>query len=102
MYVEAAHSHIYLWKEISGKIVTKMFAAINFFFFLMAAPCGIWKFLGQELSLSRSCGNTGSFNPLCRAGDQTHPSVVTRATTVGSLTHQELLQQLTLGDGSFE
>ena len=35
MYVEAARSHIYLWKEISGKIVSKMFAAINFFFFFL-------------------------------------------------------------------
>ena len=36
---------------------------------------------------SCSCGNTGSFNPLCQAGDQTHTSLVTQAIAVGFLTH---------------
>ena len=38
----------------------------------------IWKFLNQGLNLSCSCGNAGSFNPLCWVGSQTHTSVVTQ------------------------
>ena len=45
------------------------------FFKFYGHTCGIWKFLGQELNSSHSCdlcgscGNTGSFDPLCGAGD---------------------------------
>ena len=46
-----------------------------------------WQFLGQEVNLSRSFGNTGSFNTLLRARDQTHTSSVTRVTAVGFLTY---------------
>ena len=34
---------------------------------------GIWKFPGQELNSSHSCGNTGSFNPLCWPGKEPTP-----------------------------
>ena len=30
---------------------------------------GTWKFLGQGLNMSHTCGNARSFNPLCPAGD---------------------------------
>ena len=53
---------------------------------------GIWKFLRQELDQSRSCGNTGSFNPLLQAGHQTLASIVTWSTAVGFLTHQALTE----------
>ena len=55
--------------------------------------CGIWKFLGQGLNPSRShdlchsCDNTGSFNPLCWAGDQTRTSAANWAAAVRFLTH---------------
>ena len=49
----------------------------------------IWKFPGQGLNLSCSCNlcclcnNTGSFNPLGLAGDQTHASTVTQTAALG-------------------
>ena len=48
---------------------------------------GIWKLLGQRLNPSHSCCNTGSFNPLHQARDQTCASIVTQASAVGFLTH---------------
>ena len=48
------------------------------------------EFQGQESNLSRSgglphsCSNDGSFNPLCRAGDQTLILVLQRHATVGT------------------
>ena len=53
----------------------------------------MWKFLGQgsnlrhSCKLSHSCSNSGSFNPLCWAGDQIHTSVLTQVAIVGFLTH---------------
>ena len=41
-----------------------------------------WKFPNQGLNLSWSCDNTGSFNPLCQAGNWTHASTVTQATAI--------------------
>ena len=60
--------------------------------FFNSWTCSIWKFLGQGLNPSHSwdlhcsCSNTGSFNPLHRAGDQTSTSEVTwAAVAVGFL-----------------
>ena len=47
----------------------------------------IWKFLGQELNLSYSHGNAGSFSPLWGAMNWTHASAGTRAAAVEFLTH---------------
>ena len=53
----------------------------------------MWKFLGEGLNpshsckLCHSCGNNGSFNPLCRAGDWTCVSAATWASAVGFLTY---------------
>ena len=53
--------------------------------FFNGLTCSIWKFLGQGLHLScsydpkHSYSNTGSFNLLCRARNQTCASTVTRA-----------------------
>ena len=64
----------------------------NFFSFY-GHTHSIWKFPGQGLNpshsckLSHSCCNAGSFNTLPWAGDQTYTSTVTRATTVGFLSH---------------
>ena len=67
------------------------FDAVFFSFFLSffynGHTPGIWKFLGQGLNLSPSCGNSRSFNPLCWAKNQTHASAVTRAAAIGFLTH---------------
>ena len=49
-------------------------------FFLMAALQHM-KFPGQGLNLGHRT-NTGSFNPLCQAGDQTCTSAATQATAV--------------------
>ena len=46
----------------------------------------IWKFTGQGLNLSCSCGNAGSFNLLHRAEDGTHASAATRASAVRFIT----------------
>ena len=64
----------------------------SFFFLIkknafMAAPDSIWKFPGQRLNPSHSCGNTRSFNPLLWARDQTCASPVIRASAVRFLTH---------------
>ena len=45
--------------------------------FFNVHPLGLWKFLGQGLSLSCSCSIAGSFNPLCWARDRTHGSTAT-------------------------
>ena len=53
----------------------------------------MWKFLGQGLNLSHSCGNAGSFNllrwarVLTRVSAVTCIPAVTHATAVGFLTH---------------
>ena len=62
--------------------------------FIYGHTLGIWKFQGQELNLNHSCnlhcshGNTGFFNPLCQAGDQTHTSAATSATASQILSPQ--------------
>ena len=51
--------------------------------FFCGCTCGKWKFPGQGLNLScncnlhHSCGNAGSCNLLCQAGDRTYDSAVT-------------------------
>ena len=67
--------------------------ALRFLFAFHGCTHSIWKFLGQELNrncicrLCCSCGNAGSFNPLCWAGDWTHLSAATLAATVRFFTH---------------
>ena len=46
----------------------------------------ICKFPGQRLSPSCSCGNSGSFNPLCPTGDGSCACTVTQVTAIGFLT----------------
>lgn len=65
---------------------------LSFLFFLMARPVAYgnsWP--GTEQShiydLHCNCNNTRSFKPSRQAGDRTHASAVTRAATVGFLTH---------------
>ena len=59
----------------------------------MAIPIAFGNSPGQGLNLSHSCnighsyGNTGSFNPTHKAGDQTYTSAMTPATVVRFLTH---------------
>ena len=60
------------------------------FFFFMATPHSIRKFLGQGLNLSCghcSWGNAGSFNSLRWARDRTLTSPATQATEAGVLSH---------------
>ena len=69
---------------------------VPFFFFYGHTPVA-YEVLGQGLNSSRSCGDTGSFNPLHQAGNQTWASAATRAAAVGSLTQcttAELLEHL--------
>ena len=53
------------------------FIGMYLFLFLFGCTSGVEKFLGHGLNLSCSCslrhrcGNTRSFNPLCRAGGGT-------------------------------
>ena len=42
---------------------------------------------GQGLNLSCSCSHTGSFNPLCLAGDRTYSCTTTQAPAVGFLSY---------------
>ena len=69
--------------------VRKCFFKKNFFSYTW----GLWKFLGQGLSLSHCChlchrcNITRSFNSLHWAKDWTHTSAVTQATVVRFLTH---------------
>ena len=64
-----------------------------YFYFFNGYTHSIWRFLGQGLNpscshnLCHGSTNTGSFNPLCQAGDQTRASTGTRAPVVGFLTH---------------
>ena len=41
--------------------------SVTSFFFFNGCTCGIWKFLGQKLNPSHSCGNAESFDPLHQA-----------------------------------
>ena len=67
--------------------------SVKLFAFLFVCIHSIWKFPDQRLSLSCSCelhrsyGNARSFNPPCRAGDQSYTSAVTEAAAVRFLTH---------------
>ena len=56
-------------------------------FYFFGRTHHIWKFVSQELNLSQSCSNTGSFNPLWQAGDRTCTSAATWAAAVRFLTH---------------
>ena len=49
-----------------------------FFFFFNGCTCGIGKFPGQVSNPSHSCGNTGSFKPLCKARDRIHTSAASK------------------------
>ena len=59
----------------------------------MATPVGHGSSLGQGLNqshnckLHHSCGNAGSFNPLCQAGIKPSTSTLSQATEVRLLTH---------------
>ena len=63
------------------------------FIFLMVSPMESWKFPGQRLNPSHTCNahssnsNTGFFDPLCLAREQTLASVATWATAVRFLTN---------------
>ena len=47
--------------------------------------------LSHSCNLCHSCSNTGSFNPLCQARDQTYPSAENWVPAVGFLTHCTLV-----------
>ena len=53
----------------------------GWFVFMASHPC-TWKFLGQQLNLSHSYSNAGSFNPLRWAGVRTCASTATQAAAV--------------------
>ena len=55
-------------------------SAFFFFFFFFGFTHDIWKFLGQGSSLSHSCSNAGSFNPMHQARGRTHVPTTTQAT----------------------
>ena len=67
-----------------------------FFFNFYGHARGIWKFPGQALNLSYSCGNAGSFNPLRWSRDWTQTSIVTQDTAVRFLTHCARARKLQL------
>ena len=45
----------------------------SYLFLFDGCTYGTWKFPGQEVNPSHSCGNARSFNPLCQAGNRTAP-----------------------------
>ena len=56
--------------------------------FIYGHICGIWKFPSQGLNAR---GNSGFFNPLCRARDWTHTSAEIQDAAVGVLTQDTTL-----------
>ena len=61
------NSSVHSLKLQATKLIHRNLLHLFFFFFFNGCTCGIWKFLGQKLNPSCSCGNTESFNPLHQA-----------------------------------
>lgn len=69
--------HMLSWESVSvsylegiqGEKLISTVVCFLFFCFFMVAPMAYGKFPSQGLNPGRSCGDTGSFNPLRQTGD---------------------------------
>ena len=80
----------YIWKGKGWCTSIEMLIKANLFYFLFQPKLQHIEVPrpGIELQLlCPSCGNAGSFNPLCQARDRTCTSAVIQATAVRFLTH---------------